>query len=296
VHHSAKADAYVSARMHKKAAGHRARAQWHLRARFGFGAPTSMATWLTEGLTDPLTLDVFVDPVVISTGHTFERAQITELTGQHAIARCPVTRKRFTDTYVQNTVIRQLVRWCDTIADRTELQNAEELATKLSNPETSELLLYPVVVHNRTLGGYTFEREVFAAIPSPDPLVPNRLVRSIVEQFVSAYARHPDDDDGDWARVRAACATYLERKRTTESAPEYLHSVHDLDWVVQAALSDELTDEAAVQHIIQRARREGQFEFDGPDDARYILTDILPRGRTRPELDHRFDEWSSRGY
>ena len=310
VHHAAKADAYASARMHEKAAGHRARARRHLRARFG--APTSdMATWLAEELTDPFTLDVFDDPVVISTGHTFERAAITEHRQRQAVARCPNTRRLFTGTYVPNELIRQLVRWFDGIGERTELQNAEELATKLSNPETSELLLYPVV--DRARGGNTFEREALAASSaSPDPLVPNRLVRSIVERFVSAYARHPDDDGGDWARVRAACAAYSERKRTTKTAPEYLDSDYDPDRVLQGGgqgcrchgrgcsyctISEELSEEEAEQYILERARREGFHEFDNPANAGFVRDEMLPRAGAwrRPQLDEVYDAWSRHG-
>ena len=147
VHHAAKADVYASAGLDGKARGHRARAEWHARLRFGsapHGSEAYNAAELMRALSDPITLEMFVDPVVASSGHTFDRASIGTWLRTHRT--CPVTGIRL----------------------------------------------------------------------ASDVLVPNLLVRSMVEQFVSTYAKREGDE---WAAVRASCELRALQKDAPKLPP-----------------------------------------------------------------------------
>ena len=81
LHHTARASAYAFG---AKARGHRARAAMHARAsRLRFGGPAAgeaaNAEALGRSLSCPITLALFVDPVVISTGQTVERIAVERL-------------------------------------------------------------------------------------------------------------------------------------------------------------------------------------------------------------------------
>jgi hypothetical protein len=107
VHHAAKADVYARAGLKDKARGHRARAEWHAgfgrRQRFGSaprGTELYNAEQLAMGLSDPTSSELFVDPVVASSGHTFEREAIVAWLRTNDT--CPTTRQQITSVLVPN--------------------------------------------------------------------------------------------------------------------------------------------------------------------------------------------------
>jgi hypothetical protein len=114
VHHAAKADAYASTRMRAKAAGNRARSNWHAsfcrRQRFG-GAPRGTELYNAEQLftmlSDQATRELFVDPVFVSSGHTFERQSITDWLRTNTT--CPITRRQITSVLVTNHHARAMI-------------------------------------------------------------------------------------------------------------------------------------------------------------------------------------------
>jgi hypothetical protein len=114
LHHTARASAYASAN-HAKARGHRARAAMHARAsRLRFGGPAAgeaaNAEALGRSLSCPITLALFVDPVVISTGQTVERKDIERvLRGPESTHKCPVSNVRITRVLVTNWLVRSMV-------------------------------------------------------------------------------------------------------------------------------------------------------------------------------------------
>jgi hypothetical protein len=294
VHHEAKADAYASARMHTKATGHRARADLH-RHRLRFGADTPLAAWLEEELVDVITLDVFVDPVVISTGHTYGREGITQFREQGINGlRCPNSRRPFSGEFVPNLLVTDLTRMLARLHLHTELENAKKLATMLSDPDTKELFIYPVVSTGETLG-LTFERAAAARQnEGPLVLVANHKVKTVVGRFVSAYAHR---EGVEWTAIRAACATYERRKREADRAPEYesapiVNNAEDL----AALLGDgELSDDDAVRYLLQMAHDVDRYdETDGFTDV-FVRRNLLDRGTTTRHLDLRYDAWRESG-
>jgi hypothetical protein len=114
LHHTARASAYASGN-HAKARGHRARAAMHARAsRLRFGGPAAgeaaNAEALGRSLSCPITLALFVDPVVISTGQTVERKDIERvLRGPESSHKCPVSNVRITRALVTNWIVRSIV-------------------------------------------------------------------------------------------------------------------------------------------------------------------------------------------
>jgi hypothetical protein len=114
LHHTARASAYASVN-HAKATGHRARAAMHARAsRLRFGGPAAgeaaNAEALGLSLSCPISLALFVDPVVISTGQTVERTHIERvLRGPESTHRCPVSNVSITRALVTNWLVRSIV-------------------------------------------------------------------------------------------------------------------------------------------------------------------------------------------
>jgi hypothetical protein len=114
VHHAAKADVYESTRMRAKAAAHRARADWHAhfgrRQRFGntpHGTELYNAEQLLISLSDPISDELFVDPVFVSSGHTFEREAIVAWLSTKTM--CPITKRPITSVLVPNHHARSIV-------------------------------------------------------------------------------------------------------------------------------------------------------------------------------------------
>ena len=236
VHHAAKADAFASARMLPRAAGHRARARWHAgfgrRQRFGSGAPRGSelynAEQLAESLSDPTTHELFVDPVFVSSGHTFERSAIADWLSTHTT--CPKTR-----------------------------------------------------------------------MPITSVLVPNHHARSMVEEFVAAYATREGDE---WAEIRVACADRETRRRerppelararraarAPQPPPEYTNEASEDDE------PDALSEDEAVAYVLARAASDPYVPTasQGFDDA-FVRDNLLNRGMTRRQLDHRYDEYWQTG-
>jgi len=114
LHHAARANAYVSGNHHEKATRHRARAVAHAqltRLRFGGlakGSEVANAGLLGRSLSCPITLALFVDPVVISSGQTVDRREI-ERNLLRGSDRCPVTNVRITRQLVTNWLVVSLV-------------------------------------------------------------------------------------------------------------------------------------------------------------------------------------------
>jgi hypothetical protein len=109
-YHCVKAQSYAgSAKAHR----HHQRAAWH--AAFGFGGPPPgseayNAAIFSERLCDPITREMFVDPVVVSNGHTFERESIEGWIKQsRPPLMCPKTMTRITSRLVPNLRIIPMV-------------------------------------------------------------------------------------------------------------------------------------------------------------------------------------------
>jgi hypothetical protein len=113
LHHAARATAYASANHHAKATRHRQRAAIHARhSRLSFGglakgSEVANADLLGRNLSCPITFELFVDPVVISSGITVERRAIERrlLTSD----KCPLTRATITRQLVTNWLVRSIV-------------------------------------------------------------------------------------------------------------------------------------------------------------------------------------------
>jgi hypothetical protein len=75
----------------------------------------------------PLTLEPFVDPVIASDGHTYERSAIMQLFSMDRSARVsPLTRAPFTNfNLIPNYSMRSLVRDAGYVPDRADIESAD---------------------------------------------------------------------------------------------------------------------------------------------------------------------------
>jgi hypothetical protein len=156
----------------------------------------------------------------------------------------------------------------------TELGDAEQLKINLADPTTGELYIDPVVASS----GHTFERAAILDWMRTEPtcpvtrdeithvLLPNRLIKSIVEQFVSTYKNRVGDE---WAEIRAAC---LDREALKAS--------------------ELLSHDEAASYIRQRLTTDGRDKISD-----HIVYEII-RSRhratenyTKEYLDARYTEW-----
>ncbi len=110
--HFAAAETYDRAGFGERARRHRERAR--LFTRFGADAAHAVhagevrdAKALADRLTCMITMQLLVDPVVVSSGHTFERHAIERWIRAHGT--CPVSRKRIGAEFVDNWAVRSLV-------------------------------------------------------------------------------------------------------------------------------------------------------------------------------------------
>lgn len=112
LHHTARANAYAFG-PRAKVLGHRVRAAMHARRsrmRFGAlakGSEAANAEALGTSLSCPITLALFVDPVVASTGQTYERSALERRLRDSD--KCPVTGVPITRTLVANWLVRSMV-------------------------------------------------------------------------------------------------------------------------------------------------------------------------------------------
>jgi hypothetical protein len=106
VHHAANADFDARARVRTRREP-TARAEWQ---RFGGAARGSElynAEQLANSLSDPIHYNLFVDPVIASSGHTFERGHIVEWLRRNST--CPITRVTITKVLVTNHLAKAMV-------------------------------------------------------------------------------------------------------------------------------------------------------------------------------------------
>ena len=111
--HTARANAYSLGNHHAKATRHRVRAAAHARLsrlRFGGlakGSEVANADAISRSLSCPITLGLFTDPVVISSGQTVDRKEIERLL--RTSDKCPVTNVTITRHLVTNWLVKSMV-------------------------------------------------------------------------------------------------------------------------------------------------------------------------------------------
>ena len=71
------------------------------------GSEAANAAELSIRLSDPTSFELFFDPVVASSGHTFERGRIEEWL--RTKDTCPVTRERITRVLIPNRLVKAMV-------------------------------------------------------------------------------------------------------------------------------------------------------------------------------------------
>ena len=116
VFHREREESYAAQGLGHKAVRHRARAAWHMAAHkarmLGFGAQprgseAANATEIAKYISDPVSLSLFVDPVVASNGYTHERYTIECVLRKKR--ECPNTREKITSHLIPDKSMKSVV-------------------------------------------------------------------------------------------------------------------------------------------------------------------------------------------